>query len=485
MSVARPTRHDVAFALLITLLWLVAPSAPRAHAGNTPTMGTSAPRGAEKVGKAEAQVTASNRLYFAEGYTGQNAQVRFGETLSILNTNPITATGQIEYFLTSGITSTVHIAIAPHAQLTEDVARDVGANQQVSALIATDQTVSATRTISRTTALGGALSESVSGGETALSQYWYFAEGYTGATFQEYLTLFNPGDMQTSVSIQPYETSGSLPAAPLTRMVAAHSRLTVNLRAALPNQSLGLLVQADHPIAAERTLYWGAGSGSAKYGAAVNAGMTGPAAQWLFPYASIAGGNQSFLALVNPNSVEAHVRLTYYSDGGASAAVLNTTVDPGTRATLTLRPAIATDGAGFAVVAGSDVPIVCEEAQYFGGSPNIGTHAGSVLSGSAQPSTAWTFAGFDTTPYTSEHWFVLNTNAAEASLTATFFATLARAHFHALPGRLTSISLANIRDMQGEGSSVWSSDTPVVVVQVVRGAPQSSGMIVSGVPQQS
>src|SRR6185437_5899933 len=184
---------------------------------------------------------------------------------------------------------TVPIMVPAHAQLIEDVGRDVGSNQMVSALVEADQTLSATRTISRTTVAGAALGASLSEAEDGLAQFWYFSEGYTGASFQEYLALFNPGNSPATVTIEAVGVAGAQVLAPLTASVAAHGRATVNIRAAVPGRSLGLSVQSDQPIAAERVLYWGAGVGSGKFGTSVNAGIRGPAAQWTFPYVSTVG----------------------------------------------------------------------------------------------------------------------------------------------------------------------------------------------------
>lgn len=489
MSGARPIRQGSLLSVLITLCWVLLQATSGTQVSDSTAMGAPAARAAGSAellrerAPAHTRAAPASHIYFAEGYTGQGPQIRFAETLAILNTNSITTTGQIQYFYGGGNMSTVPITIPPRARLVEDVARDVGPNQQVSALVEGDLAISATRSISRTIT-SGALSESVSSGEAALSQYWYFAEGYTGVSFQEYLAICNPNDTPANVTIEPYGVTGSMPAAPITRTVPAHSRVTVNVRAVLPNRSLGLLVQADQPIAAERTLYWGAGAGSAKYGSAVNEGVGQPAAQWLFPYVSTANGDQVFLALINTNSVEAHVRLSLYSDTGTRASSLSSTVQPGTRATVVL-PSGMSAGGVIGVVVSSDVPVACEEAQYFGGSPNIGSHAGSIFSGGTQALTNWIFPGFDTTPYTTERWFVLNTGAMQAHLTATLFTVEAQpkgVHFLAAPDKLTSISLADMRDLQSGSASVWSSDAPVIVVQVVRGALPSLGMVVPGVP---
>ncbi len=438
------------------------------------------PKGPHKTAPINGRIPPVSQLYFAEGFTGQGPAVNFSERLNIFNTNPITASGSIEYFLNSGLASTVPITVPAYTQLSEDVNNDVGANQAVSALIELDQAIVATRTISRTTSDGTVLGESSSSGINGLAQFWYFAEGYTGASFQEYLALFNPGNTPASVIVQPVGKAGAQPAAPLSETVPAHARVTVNVRAAVPGQSLGLSVQSDQPIAAERVLYWGSGAGSAKYGAAVNAGIQGPAALWTFPYVSTSNKDQAFLAFIDPTTVAAHVQLTTYTGVGSHPMPPIITIQPGARSTVS----IPSDGGPIGIVASSDVPVIAEQGQYFGGSPNIGMHGGSVLAGTPQPAIHWAFADPGTDQYSSQSWYILNRGSTKANLTATLYTQNAQpleAHFTAAPGRLTTIGLENLHDLQGNSPSVWNSSVPVVIVQMLHGSYPGSGAIIAGI----
>ena len=96
------------------------------------------------------------------------------------------------------------------------------------------------------------------------------------------------------------------------------------------------------------------------------------------------------------------------------------------------------------------------------------------------------YPGFDTTAFSTERWVVLNTGTMTAHLTATLFTVAAKPEdvpFRAAPGKITSINLGNIHELQNGSASVWSSDAPVIVVQVVRGAQSSIGIVVPGIPQ--
>ncbi len=425
----------------------------------------------------------SNLIYFAEGSTLQSPAVNFGETLDLLNTTPLTATGHVSYFSPTGILATVPITIPARSQLSEDVDHDVGNTNAVGAVIDSDQAITASRTISRTTGLGTVLDTSTSNGVTAPSPFWYFAEGYTGVSFQEYLAILNPGAASANVLIQPVTLAGDGPLAPISQTVAAHTRATVNLRASLPNLSLGLVVQSDQPIVVERILYWGAGSGSTKYGAAVSVGLPGPATRWSFPFVSTASGDQAFLSFTDPTTEAAHVHFTLYSLAGISSAPPDLTVQPGSRATLMLPPENASHGA-LAIVASSDVPVVGEEAQYFGGSPNLDSHTGSVVAGLAQPGQQWQFPGVDDNHYTGGGWYILNTGSITAQLAATFLGASGIAyttHYQAPPGQLTRVGVETLPSVATGLSSAWTSSAPVVMTQLWRENSSMSEDLVTGV----
>lgn len=479
-------------ALLLALAWVLAPS-PRPTsaegARSRPPVAVNVDLGSKIHTSPRAnQPQYASQIYFAEGYTGQGPAVNFGEQLSILNTNSLTATGQIEYFLANtSITATnpitVPIMVPAHAQLIEDVGRDVGSNQMVSALVEADQTVSATRTISRTTVAGVALGSSISEAEDGLAQFWYFSEGYTGASFQEYLALFNPGNSPAAVTIEAVGVAGAQVLAPLSASVAAHGRVTVNIRAAVPGRSLGLSVQSDQPIAAERVLYWGAGAGSSKFGTSVNAGIRGPAAQWTFPYVSTAGADQAYLSFINPTTVAAHVQLLAYGATALQPMPSVVTVTPGIRTTVAL-PASA---GAMAVVASSDVPVIAEEGQYFGGSPNIGLHMGSVLAGVPQPASQWAFPAVGGSRFNTQNWYVLNRTSGTADLAATVYPAQAGLpvvlHFHAPPGVLTVLSTDSAHLPHAGTAVSWVSTAPVVIARVFHGAGSTVGAVVAGVGQ--
>jgi len=89
----------------------------------------------------------------------------------------------------------------------------------------------------------------------------FFAEGYTGSGFEEWLCIQNPGDSRAEVSITYYPEGGApMEKDPFT--VAAGSRFTVPVNAdAGPDLAISAEVTADQAIIVERPMYFSYGPG--------------------------------------------------------------------------------------------------------------------------------------------------------------------------------------------------------------------------------
>ncbi len=96
-------------------------------------------------------------------------------------------------------------------------------------------------------------------------QVWYFAEGYTGAGFDEYLTIQNPTSSPASLTITYYLADGTTPTRTLT--VAPTSRATVAVHEAAQGVGRGQAVSAKVEstngvgIVVERPMYFTYGNG--------------------------------------------------------------------------------------------------------------------------------------------------------------------------------------------------------------------------------
>ena len=354
--------------------------------------------------------------YFAEGYTGQaatNGKATFTETLNILNPTTNVAPVTITYYPEGGGTPTVvNKTVSPQGVLRQSVNADVGPDKVVSASVASAQKIFVSRTITRVTAGGARLGSSTTAGATTTGTSFGFAEGYTGITFQEYLVVFNPSTSSASVTVQLAPQAGSATGAKSTTLtVPAQGRTTQSIRALYTSgsvPSVGMIVTSTQPVIAERVEYFGDGVGSGKFGSTVAGGIsTTPAGStFSLPYGTSGGSSagtggrinpltdQEYITLLNPSTSGGSVRVTasFYDATGktiTSTTPISATVAPGTRQTILANAAVGTGAAGpFSVLLqGSGGNFIAEGAQYFGGSPNVGTHPGVVVPAVSTAST--------------------------------------------------------------------------------------------------
>jgi hypothetical protein len=351
--------------------------------------------------------------YFAEGFTGQaatNGKATFTEALNILNPSTGPAYVTITYYFDGGGTPVVvNRIVNPASELRESVNADVGNDKAVSAVVASPTKIFVTRTITRVTSSGGRLDGTTAQPATTPTRNWYFAEGYTGITFQEYLVVLNPGTTQANVTIQVAPQVGAAPtgataaAVPtprtLTLSVPAGSRSTANIRGLFTDfriKAVGLLVSSDQPVVAERVEYFSDGVGSGKFGSTATIGAVSPNTTWRFSFGSSGGasvdsqvkgklnptGDQNYITLLNPTSGSSVTVTVSFVNGQGQAVGTPTqvTVAGGTRQTIVSNAALGTASSSpFSVILTATGAVVAEAAQYFNGSPNLGTNPGVLV----------------------------------------------------------------------------------------------------------
>jgi hypothetical protein len=460
-----------AFTASATLPSEIAPGAYAVHAAG-------ATSGSTATASLNLNLAQSNHWYFAEGFTGQSPMVSFTETLTLMNPGNSVATGDIEYDFPDGSTSSVPVTLQPYTLHVEDVNADIGPNRIVSAQIKTDQPIVAERTITRTNGAGQALDTDFSPGQSAPQAQWYFAEGYGGVSFQPYLTLQNPATVPVSATITLYPATGS--PVSVAASIPPSGRYTLNLRSVLAGISFSTFVLASAPVVAERVEYWGDGAGSAKFGAGVKPGISIPGTTWYFSYASVQDGDQAFLSLFNPSAQAAHVSVAFYNGTGSQVGATAVTVQPGQRGTIQPSTVLTNTVTGaVAAVLTSDVAIAAEETQYYGGSPNQGSHPGAAIEGRQLTATRWSFASGDTGAY-QESEYVFNPGAGAATISARFLGTngqVTTASYTVGPKAVLTVDANAIKGLPAAiHGSVWTStnNVPVVITQVLLAAGKAA-----------
>ena len=339
--------------------------------------------------------TAATTSYFADGYTGtvaSNGKATFTVKLYLYNPSNATSSVTTGYAVLDPSSSartlySVTDSIPAGATLVRSVNTDVGNNKQVSAMVKATGGIVAEEVITRVGADGSTLDAASTLGSSHLSTNWYFAEGYTGESLQEYITLFNPGGTAANAEIKYMPTEGNAPLAQSVS-VPANGQVTVNVRAQYnllsPNgsKSVGAQVTSDQPIAVDRAMYWGDGDGSGKYGYSLGSGISTPASTQYFAFLPTSDGSQSFVTVLNPSGSSTIVTLNLLSQSGSTVKSVSASVNANARYTFVVPSILAGAGAISGGLVSSQTPVVAEAGLYFGGSPNIGRHPGIVVQGS-------------------------------------------------------------------------------------------------------
>ena len=343
--------------------------------------------------------------FFAEGTTRPG----FQEWISLQNPGEQGANVTITYMLGTGENRDQSVVVSPHSRLTVDVNTFVGADQDVSARVSSDQLIVAERPMYFDY-------RGWTGGDDAVGsidtgRVWYFAEGTTRSGFQEWLTLQNPSDYYATVNITYMLGDGS------TRIqqvqLAARTRATVDVNAFIgPEQDVSMKVESpDAGIVAERPMYFDY-QGYAAGGHNV-VGSLGRASRWYFAEGTTRSGFDTYLCLQNPNSVSGSATITYILGDGSTR---NQTMSlPATsRQTVRVSDIVGTEK-DVSIVVDANTLIIAERPMYFdyhGFAPG-----GHNAMGAGAPKNSWFFAE-DTTRPGFEEWLSLeNPGVANANVT--------------------------------------------------------------------
>ncbi|MDY6795660.1 MAG: DUF5719 family protein, partial [Actinomycetota bacterium] len=129
----------------------------------------------------------------------------------------------------------------------------VGADREVSISVTSDLPIAAERPMyfDYQRMWSGGHVERGSQPSTAL----FFAEGYTGSGFDEYLCLANPQDQPARVAVDFLSNSG--PIETMEMELPARTRRTINVNQVVgADREVSISVTSDLPIAAERPMYF-------------------------------------------------------------------------------------------------------------------------------------------------------------------------------------------------------------------------------------
>lgn len=237
---------------------------------------------------------------------------------------------------------------------------------------------------------GGDVSKSVSEASTT----WYFAEGYTGGGFDEYVLIFNPQDQASPFDIDLMLPDGSVKTT--TFSVGPKTRLTLHIDEfqGTENTNVSVRIRSKLPVVAERSMYF---DYNGKTGGHAAMGVKAPAKSWCFAEGHTGDGFDEYILVLNPQEQEALVYFDFMKPDGAVYSESHK-VGAKSRSTLMVNAVPGMANTDVSVQLTSSQPIVAERSMYFGYN---GIDGGHVSTGASEPATGWYFAegytggGFD------------------------------------------------------------------------------------------
>ncbi len=357
-------------------------------------------------------------FYFAEGYTGPG----FQEYLCIGNPGTTDATAHITYLYTDGTSESEDITVPASSRATVDVNASAGAGRELSVKVESAAEIVAERPMYFSYGPGWTGGHDAVGA-TRTSLTWYFAEGYTGPGFDEWICVLNPGTKDATLTFS-FQTEQAGEILVTGRTCPANSR-----RSFKANELLGgayetsLKLTSTEPVVAERPMYF-------NYSGMGNWGWTGGhcvmgapelATSYYFAEGTTRGGFEEWLTLQNPGTQKITVTATYQLGAGQGAPVTKTyEVDAGKRRTLFV-PNEGGAGVDVSVKLTCPAPFLAERPIYFnytfGGAPWTGGHC---VIGASAPATDWFLAEGYTGAGFHEWLCIQNPGAQEATIEITY-----------------------------------------------------------------
>lgn len=310
--------------------------------------------------------------YFAEGCTAKN----FEEYLCLVNPGDQDAAIDIFYMPTDGNVIPKKETVDAHSRKTIFVNQDAGPDKELSVKIVSTNNVPIVAERPLYFNFGGSWpGGSDVMGATAGSLQWYFAEGYTGTGFSEWLCLQNADSVPANVTVNYFFKNGGNQ--PKTLQIPAHSRRNISVNQDVgPDKEVSVSVTSNVPIVAERPLYynyhgWAAGGDTVM-------GANRPASDWFFAEGYTGSGFEEWLCLVNPAEVDSRVVATFIKNNGDSVTRAYE-VPALSRFTMLVNQVCSCE---VSVVLHASRPVVAERPLYFvykkdaGGSAGVGFSPG-------------------------------------------------------------------------------------------------------------
>ena len=354
------------------------------------------------------------QAYFAGGLETGGAH----SFLAVLNPSGQQAHVRLTFYSQTSDRDSMGVTVPAHTQMVMPVARLTQLRGTFGLALTADQRVASQLNITRAGRDGDVLL-----GAPGLARTWNLAEGYTGLTFHETVSVLNPDGQhaaQVRLRVLPF---GGHRGRTVTVTVRPHTNAVVDTNRILPHLSVSVLAEASRPVVVERTLTFSRDGHGSDYGLTARIGTTTTSRVWLFAEGTTVNSFETYLTILNPNARAARVTARFYDRNGRLLRDASIRVAGLSRANIRLNGLLR--ASGVASVVTSDQPVVVERPEYFG-SPNGTRIAGSDVFGRNGAGTRWSFAGGDTRPGQSEFLLLYNPAAVTVRVRAMLYGTNGR-----------------------------------------------------------
>lgn len=350
----------------------------------------------------------ASRFYFAGGQNTQSVN----STLQLLNPGATRAKVALTFYSNDGGVRKVSLTIPAHSQRSVPVAALTRVPSAFGLSLTASTRIAAQLGLSRSSRDGDAIL-----GNTGLGRDWYLAEGYTGLTFHETVSILNPDAAHEAHVVLHVLALGGKGSKNVTVTVRAHSHAVIDVNKLLPGRSLSIVATSDRGIVVERTLTFSKDGHGGDYGLTARAGINVAATSWLFAEGTTAGRFETYLTVLNPGRTTARITARFYGVSGRLLAQKSITVAGQARGNIVLARVL--HATSIASVVTSNQPIVVERPEYFG-SPNGTKIAGSDAFGVNGGAAQWSFAGGQTGG-TSEFLLLFNPSRVSVPVNVIFY----------------------------------------------------------------
>ncbi len=358
-------------------------------------------------------------FYFAEGYTGAG----FQEYLCLGNPGGADIDVSYSYIFPDGPVQYGTLRVPAGSRVTVDVNSTVGAGREVSIAVSSADPFSAERPMYFDYGSGW------TGGHDALgaprtNTSFYFAEGYTGPGFEQWVCVLNPGGADASLDFR-FQTQEEGEVLKTGYTVPANSRRTFKVNEVLgAGYQNSLQLSSDQPIVAERPIYFEYG-GTAGYdwtGGHCVMGTDYLKREYYFAEGYTGPGFEEWLTLQNPNPLAVLVTAVYQFGDGATPLKIDYSIPAGTRKTVFVPDEVGLNR-DVSVKLICDSPFLAERPMYFrySGTGGYGWTGGHCVIGASFRRKDLFFAEGYTGPGFEEWLCIQNPGAATAHLRITYY----------------------------------------------------------------